>query len=48
MIILFNQKKIQMFSSAKTIFKKLLIKNAANFINDSDNFDNIDMKDKID
>ena len=37
-----------MFSSTKTTFKKSSTKNAANFINDSNDFDNTDMKDKVD
>ena len=37
-----------MFSSTKTMFKKSSTENAANSINDSNDFDNIDMKNKID
>ena len=37
-----------MFSSAKATFKKSSTKNAANSIDDSNDFDNIDMKNKAD
>ena len=36
-----------MFSSTKTTFKKSSTKNAANSIDDSNDFDNTDMKDKV-
>ena len=42
------KKEIQMFSSTKMTFKKSLTRNATNSIDNSNNFDNIDMRDKID
>ena len=49
MFILFNQKREFKYShEEKTIFKKSSKKNPTNFINDSNDFDNIDKKSEID